>query len=316
MLGAARVVPSLADALEGCGFVAATTARERDQYFRVMDVREAAARIVAEAQRRPAAVVFGAERTGLTNEELETAHVLMRIPASDAYASLNLAMAVQLVAYELFRARGARGRARARRRTAPLAAAQEISACTRTSRRCWRRSTFATAPRAARISWRRIRRFLQRAELDENEVNILRGILTAVQNRRRPRRRARGERTRRCISTTPPPRRWMRAWPRRWASVSRSQGRFRQCLLAARVRRGARPRASSRRAAQVAALHRRAAPTEIVFTSGATESNNLAILGCARANADRGRHMVTLRTEHKSVLDPCRRLEREGFSVT
>jgi cysteine desulfurase len=57
-------------------------------------------------------------------------------------------------------------------------------------------------------------------------------------------------------------------------------------------------------------------PGEIVFTSGATESNNLAILGCARGNADRGRHLITARTEHKSVLDPFRRLEKEGFSVS
>ena len=63
---------SLAEALAGCGFVAATTSRDRDQYFRVVDVREAAARLVAEARRAPAAVVFGAERTGLTNEELES----------------------------------------------------------------------------------------------------------------------------------------------------------------------------------------------------------------------------------------------------
>src|SRR5215469_8162524 len=55
---------------------------------------------------------------------------------------------------------------------------------------------------------------------------------------------------------------------------------------------------------------------EIVFTSGATESNNLAILGAARANADRGRHLVTARTEHKAVLDPMKRLEKEGFAVT
>ncbi len=57
-------------------------------------------------------------------------------------------------------------------------------------------------------------------------------------------------------------------------------------------------------------------PREIVFTSGATESNNLAILGLARANRDRGRHVVSLETEHRSVLDPCRALQREGFRVT
>jgi cysteine desulfurase len=67
--------------------------------------------------------------------------------------------------------------------------------------------------------------------------------------------------------------------------------------------------------AEVAALIG-AAPAEIVFTSGATESNNLAILGVARANVDRGRHIVTSRTEHRAVLDPCRRLEKEGFCVT
>jgi cysteine desulfurase len=67
--------------------------------------------------------------------------------------------------------------------------------------------------------------------------------------------------------------------------------------------------------AQVAALIG-ADPEEILFTSGATESNNLAILGTARANADRGRHIITTRIEHKAVLDPCKRLEREGFAVT
>lgn len=67
--------------------------------------------------------------------------------------------------------------------------------------------------------------------------------------------------------------------------------------------------------AQVAALIG-AQPQEIVFTSGATESNNLAILGAARAVAHRGRHIVTARTEHKAALDPCKRLEKEGFNVT
>jgi cysteine desulfurase len=67
--------------------------------------------------------------------------------------------------------------------------------------------------------------------------------------------------------------------------------------------------------AQLAALLG-APPRELVFTSGATESNNLAILGVARGREKSRRHVVTMRTEHKSVLDPCRQLEREGYSIS
>jgi cysteine desulfurase len=57
-------------------------------------------------------------------------------------------------------------------------------------------------------------------------------------------------------------------------------------------------------------------PREIVFTSGATESDNLAIKGAAHFNQRRGKHLITVKTEHKAVLDPCRQLEREGYEVT
>ncbi|MGH9404072.1 MAG: IscS subfamily cysteine desulfurase [Terriglobia bacterium] len=57
-------------------------------------------------------------------------------------------------------------------------------------------------------------------------------------------------------------------------------------------------------------------PQEIIFTSGATESNNLALKGVAQARREKGNHLVTLATEHKAVLDPCRSLEKEGFRVT
>jgi len=59
-----------------------------------------------------------------------------------------------------------------------------------------------------------------------------------------------------------------------------------------------------------------ARPGELVFTSGATEADNLAVIGAARYFADRGRHLVTTRIEHKAVLDAARRLEREGWEVT
>jgi len=185
LLAAARIVDSLNQALSGCGFVTATTSRDRDQYFRVLDVREAAARLVSEAQRSPAAVVFGAERSGLTNEELESAHALIRIPASSEYPSLNLAMAVQLVAYELFRAHGAAAPPSAPL-AAPLASAEELQRLYAHLGQVLEEIDFRDRTASGTHLMSRIRRFLQRAELDQNEANILRGILTAVQNRRRP----------------------------------------------------------------------------------------------------------------------------------
>lgn len=184
VLASAQVVASLGEALRGCGYVAASTSRERDQYFRVMDVREAAVRIVAESRRAPAAVLFGAERTGLTNEELEPAHALIRIPSNPAYVSLNLAMSVQLIAYELYRARGASVEPSAPL-AAPLATAQEMEHLFTHFDVVLREIDFRDRTHSGTHLMARIRRFLQRAELDQNEVHILRGILTAVQNRRR-----------------------------------------------------------------------------------------------------------------------------------
>jgi cysteine desulfurase len=78
--------------------------------------------------------------------------------------------------------------------------------------------------------------------------------------------------------------------------------------------RQARDRVEQARAQVATLIH--APVTQLIWTSGATESNNLAILGTARAMSKRGRHLITVRTEHKSVLDPCHRLEQEGFRVT
>jgi len=183
ILERARVVGSVAEALAGCGFVAATTSRDRDQNFRIADVRDAAERIVNEARRTPAAVLFGAERTGLTNDDLEAAHVLIRIPANEAYLSLNLAMAVQLVAYELFRARGAK--VVPLPTDVPLATPEDMDRLYIHLAQVMEEVDFRDRTQSGTNLMARIRRFLQRAELDQNEVNILRGLLTAVQSRRR-----------------------------------------------------------------------------------------------------------------------------------
>ncbi len=183
VLQRARVVSSVREAVADCGLVAATTARDRDQNFRVLDVRDAAARAVEETRRGPVALLFGAERTGLTNEELEQAHVLVRIPASPEYASLNLSMAVQLVAYEVYRARGATWAAP--EPPVPLATPAEMERLYEHLERVLEEINFRDRRAESGQLMLRIRRFLQRAELDHNEANILRGILTAVQARRR-----------------------------------------------------------------------------------------------------------------------------------
>ena len=183
LLSRARVVESVPEALEGCGFVAATTSRERDQYFRVADVRVAAERLVRESSCGAVAMLFGSERAGLTNEQLEAAHLLVRIPASEAYPSLNLAMAVQIVAYELFRVGGvsidpapAAG---------PLADPADLERLYEHFAQVLEEIDFRDRTQSGTHLMARIRRLLQRAELDRNEVNILRGFLTAVQRRRR-----------------------------------------------------------------------------------------------------------------------------------
>lgn len=79
---------------------------------------------------------------------------------------------------------------------------------------------------------------------------------------------------------------------------------------------GYRARAATEKARAQIAEWIGATPREIVFTSGATESNNIALLGTARRLAERGRHIITVATEHKAVLDPLSALAREGFEVT
>jgi TrmH family RNA methyltransferase len=188
VLANARVVATIAEAIADCGFVAATTSRNRDQHFRVLDVQQAAVRLVAQATRAPAAVLFGAERTGLENEDLAASHVLLRIPASSRYASLNLAMAVQLVSYEIFRARSSSGNAAVTASVdaaVPLATPQQMQQLYGHLEQVLEDINFKDRTKTGTHLMTRIQRFLQRAELDQNEINILRGILTAVQGRRR-----------------------------------------------------------------------------------------------------------------------------------
>lgn len=183
VLAGARVVDTLLEGIADCGLVVATTARDRDQNIRVLDVRDAAVRVVAEARRGPVALLFGNERTGLSNEELALAHLLLRIPTDPVYPSLNLAQAVQIVCYEVRLAAGARHLAPPP--AVPLAPAAEMERLYAHLQEVLDEVGFRDRTASGTHLMERIRRFVNRAELDCNEANILRGILTAVQQKRR-----------------------------------------------------------------------------------------------------------------------------------
>jgi TrmH family RNA methyltransferase len=179
----AHVHARLEDAIADCGLVVGATARPRMHHFEALAPREAASRIISAAQKSRVAILFGSERVGLTNEELAHCNWLIRIPANPEYESLNLAMAVQIVAYELHVARGAA--VPAPPRDTALASATEVERLRAHFEEVMTEVGFADRTQAGTHLMNRIRRVLMRAELDQNEVNILRGLLTAIQGKRR-----------------------------------------------------------------------------------------------------------------------------------
>ncbi|HEY7379335.1 MAG TPA: RNA methyltransferase [Steroidobacteraceae bacterium] len=183
VLERAHVYSRLEDAIGDCGLVVGASARPRMQHFEALAPREAAPRIISAAQKSRVAILFGSERVGLTNEELAHCNWLIRIPANPEYESLNLAMAVQVVAYELHAARGAA--VPAQPRATALASATELERLRAHFEEVMTEVGFADRTQAGTHLMSRIRRVLMRAELDQNEVNILRGLLTAIQGKRR-----------------------------------------------------------------------------------------------------------------------------------
>jgi len=192
LLQHARVHDSLDGALQGCHLVLGTSARLRSLALPVIDARRAAGQALAEVAEgekgageggqdaaRDVAVLFGRERYGLTNEEMQRCHFLVNIPANPEYSSLNIAQAVQIIAYEL--------------RAAALGIT-DISVdppdwkpvdCVEMERffehleRTLLEIKFLNPKQPKRLM-ARLRRLFNRARPDHNEINILRGILTAT----------------------------------------------------------------------------------------------------------------------------------------
>ena len=173
------MVAGLDQALTGCGLVAAVSARQRSLAWPCKTPREAAAEIVASTANTTVALLFGREKYGLTNAELERCHLLISIPANPDYSSLNLAMAVQVLAYEIRLARGQTSLPPASA-DPPPAAAEDMQRFYRHLEEVLLENGFLD-PDNPRHLMRRLRRLFNRAVPDENEINILRGMLAAMQ---------------------------------------------------------------------------------------------------------------------------------------
>jgi tRNA/rRNA methyltransferase/tRNA (cytidine32/uridine32-2'-O)-methyltransferase len=180
VLGAARVVDSLAEGLAGCRLVIGSSARLRTRRWPQLGPREAGETAMREADAGEVALVFGRERTGLTNEELDLCHYLVTIPANPDYSSLNLAAAVQVLAYELRMATGETKvhDAGEEHGEAP-AGADDVERFYAHLQETLIELDFLD-PENPRHLMRRLRRLYNRVRLTENEINILRGILTAA----------------------------------------------------------------------------------------------------------------------------------------
>jgi len=187
LLYRARVVESYGQALDGCGLVVGASARRRTVSWPQLDPRHCARQVVAAASKLPVALVFGREHSGLTNAELERCHYLVQIPANPAYSSLNLAAAVQILAYEIRMAVVTSGGAEVDRpERLELATTGEMQGVMGHLEQVLSEIGFLN-PAQPRQLMRRLRRLFNRAQLDKTEVNILRGILTAVQRTARSR---------------------------------------------------------------------------------------------------------------------------------
>lgn len=180
VLDRARVCASLEEAVGDCQLVIGTSARARRINWPLLDPFEAARRLVADSAGGEVAVLFGRERIGLTNDELDRCQLLVSVPSNPAFSSLNLAAAVQVIAYEIWRAAAA---APADATTEPLgeprATHAEVQRLYEHLEKVLVELEFLD-PANPRLLMRRLMRLFNRVELTTNEVNILRGILASV----------------------------------------------------------------------------------------------------------------------------------------
>lgn len=179
LLDNAVVVDSLEEAIADCQLVIGTSARERHIPWPLVDPRQAADMVYEE--QLETAIVFGREDRGLTNEELQRCHYHVHIPSIETFSSLNLGAAVQVLAYELRMRQLSQEQPQtvAPKWDVPAASVEQLDHMLVHLEEVLYKTEFLD-PKAPRQVMTRFRRLFQRAKLDQQEVGMLRGVLTSV----------------------------------------------------------------------------------------------------------------------------------------
>ena len=182
VLANATVVSTLEEAIAECGLVVGTSARSRTLPWPMLEPRGCGEKLIEEANNFPVALVFGRESSGLTNDELQLCHFHVQIPANPEYSSLNLAMAVQTLSYEV---RTSFLLAEAQQYKKPVDA-EEYPVIDETERLYEHfenalKATGFIVPSHPGLVMTKLRRLLNRARPDLKEVKMLRGMLASVE---------------------------------------------------------------------------------------------------------------------------------------
>lgn len=180
ILQQAKVCVEIDKALENTVLTAAVTARPRELSHTIFDAREGAMELVQQARQQPVALLFGRENSGLTTAEVNKCQIIIHIPANPQYPSLNLASAVQVMAYELRMA--LTGNPTRPAVSGVTANFNELELLYTHLEQLMIASGFLD-PQKPKLLMQRIRRLFARARLEKEEVQILRGILTALGKR-------------------------------------------------------------------------------------------------------------------------------------
>ena len=178
VLEATRVVDNLDEALSNCIYVAGASPRARTIEWPSMAPRECARKLLQESHNGTVAVVFGSEKSGLTNADIDRCHTLLTIPTDPSFSSLNLAMAVQVISYELLVAKIGMTEENYVSEVS-LATSEELEHFYMHLQDVLTDGRFLD-PDNPRHLMRRLRRLFARAQPDQNEINILRGMLSAL----------------------------------------------------------------------------------------------------------------------------------------